>query len=60
MREGCGGVGMSLSCHTHPCPGLRRREGQKALRESQKQRQGERDEETLGTGGQREARVKGK
>lgn len=46
---------MSLSCHTHPCPGPREREGQKALRESQEQRQEERDGETLGRADQSEA-----
>lgn len=35
VREGyVGGDGMSPSCHTHPCPGPSKREGQKALRES--------------------------
>lgn len=34
-REGWGGDRMSLSCHTHPCPRPRKREGQKAWKESE-------------------------
>lgn len=33
--RGWGGDRMSLSCHTHPCPRPRKREGQKAWRESE-------------------------
>lgn len=45
------GDGMSLSCHTHPCPGPSKREGQKALRESGTKTGGR--GETLGRAGQR-------
>lgn len=54
------GDGMSLSCHTHPCPRPRKREGQKARRDSQSGTKtgGERPE-ALGRGGHREARLRG-